>query len=104
MKFFYVDMSRTSTRVGGAIGFIFFLIVGVIPSLLLGGHFGRIIFEFFSGRSIENDSTILPMIYIGGGMVIGLMLGLVACVWMGVMVGGSVNTEKSDVQNSDQNS
>ncbi len=101
MKYFSVDFKRTSTRVGFAIGFVFFLIVGVIPSLLFGGHFGRIIIESLLGHSIEGDPTILPKLFVCGGMVIGFTLSFLVCILIGALVGSSVNTVKSGVQKSD---
>jgi len=62
---------KVSGTVGAAVGFVAFLIVGLLPSILYGGWTGLVIAGAFFGHPV--NMTVGPKILVGGGVVLGVI-------------------------------
>ncbi|MBI5482211.1 MAG: hypothetical protein HY906_25370 [Deltaproteobacteria bacterium] len=83
---------KVSGTVGAAVGFVAFLIVGLLPAVLYGGWTGLVIAGAFFGHPV--NMTVGPKILIGGGAVLGVLavgaLFTVIGSVLGSLTGGAI--------------
>jgi hypothetical protein len=76
--------SRTFSFIGGLIGFVTFLFVGLLPSIVYGGFAGVTLASSILGGPI--DSSVLAR----GLIVFGMVVGLLGAAGVFVVVGAAV--------------
>lgn len=83
-----------STKIGAGVGFVVFLVVGAIPSLLYGAYMGLMVAGSILGP--QTAESILWRVITGGGMLLGfgatLSLFLVIGAVVGTGIGALANT------------
>ena len=70
---------------GAALGFVAYLILGVVPGLLYGGYMGLVMASVVLGAPVE--PTLLAKVITGGGMLLGLVASLFFFLVVGALVG-----------------
>jgi hypothetical protein len=85
-------MRKVSGTIGAAVGFVAFLIVGLLPAILYGGWTGLVIAGAFFGHPV--NMTVGPKILVGGGVVLGVVavgaLFTVIGSVLGSLTGGAI--------------
>jgi hypothetical protein len=85
-------LRKVSGTIGAAVGFVAFLIVGLLPSILYGGWTGLVIAGAFFGHPV--NMTVGPKILVGGGVVLGVVavgaLFTVIGSVLGSLTGGAI--------------
>jgi len=78
-----------STRIGAAVGFLAFLVLGAVPGLLYGGYLGLMMGNVLVGGA---GASLLARMTTGGGMLLGFFavgsVFTVAGALLGTLFGG----------------
>jgi hypothetical protein len=83
---------KVSGTIGATVGFVGFLVVGLLPAILYGGWTGLVIAGAFFGHPV--NMTVGPKILVGGGAVLGVLavgaLFTVIGSVLGSLTGGAI--------------
>ena len=77
-----------STKIGAAIGFVAFVVVGAIPSLLYGAYMGLMVAGAILGP--QTADSILWRVITGGGMLLGFGATMSLFLVVGAVVGTGI--------------
>lgn len=76
---------RLPTYIGSVVGLITFLVIGLVPGIMYGGHMGLVMVEALLGMHAE--PTLFTRIVTGGGLVLGVVTTLFFFLVVGALVG-----------------
>ncbi|GMV42158.1 MAG: hypothetical protein AMXMBFR64_38740 [Myxococcales bacterium] len=76
---------RLPTYIGSVVGLISFLMVGLVPGVMYGGHMGLVMVEALLGMHAE--PSLFTKVVTGGGILLGLVTTLFFFLVVGALVG-----------------